>query len=84
MLDIPYFAQECNKTLLSVTTVKQADQGREYFEYEDWFKPLITILDDLIKTNPYFLKPFEVFVGTECFFKTLIEKINTYIEPFNF
>mgnify|MGYP000854488684 CR=1 FL=1 len=71
MLDIPCFVQECNKTQLPAATVKQTDQGREYFESEDWFRPFIKKIDDLINTNPEFLKPFDVCVETQCFFKTL-------------
>ena len=71
MLDIPRFVLECNKTQLPAATVKQTDQGKEYFEYEDWFRPFIKTLDDLINTNPYFLKPFDLCEETKCFFKTL-------------
>ncbi|MDS7932170.1 hypothetical protein RMB03_01135 [Acinetobacter sp. V91_7] len=71
MLDIPHFVLECNKTLLPAATVKQTDQGREDFEYEDWFRPFIKILDGLINTNPYFLKHFDLCEETKCFFKTL-------------
>jgi len=72
MLDIPRFVLECNKTLLPAATVKQTDQGREYFECEDWFRPFfIKTFDDLISTNPYFLKPFDVCEETKCFFRAL-------------
>ncbi|HFX7638094.1 TPA: hypothetical protein ACIFXQ_003335 [Acinetobacter baumannii] len=71
MLDIPHFVLECNKTQLPAATVKQTDQGREYFEYEDWFRPFIKILDELINTNPYFFKHFDLCEETKCFFKTL-------------
>lgn len=72
MLDIPRFVLECNKTQLPAATVKQTDQGREYFECEDWFRPFfIKTFDDLISTNPYFLKPFDLCEETKCFFRTL-------------
>ncbi|WP_227062142.1 hypothetical protein [Acinetobacter pittii] len=72
MLDIPHFVLECNKTQLPAATVKQTDRGREYFEYEDWFRPFfIKTFDDLISTNPYFLKPFDLCEETKCFFRTL-------------
>ncbi|HCW3745731.1 TPA: hypothetical protein OXK62_000178 [Acinetobacter baumannii] len=72
MLNIPRFVLECNKTLLPAATVKQTDQGREYFECEDWFRPFfIKTFDDLISTNPYFLKPFDLCEETKCFFRTL-------------
>ncbi|MFP5084419.1 hypothetical protein [Acinetobacter pittii] len=72
MLDIPRFVRECNKTQLPAATVKQTDQGREYFECEDWFRPFfIKTFDDLISTNPYFLKPFDLCEETKCFFRTL-------------
>lgn len=71
MLDIPCFVQECNKTQLPAATVKQTDQGKEYFEYEDWFRPFIKTLDDLINTNPYFFKHFDLCEETKCLFKTL-------------
>lgn len=56
---------------MPAATVKQTDQGREYFEYEDWFRPFIKILDELINTNPYFFKHFDLCEETKCFFKTL-------------
>ncbi len=71
MIDIPRFVLECNKTQLPAATVKQTDQGRESFEYEDWFRPFIKTFDDLINTNLYFLKPFDLCEETKCFFKTL-------------
>lgn len=71
MLDIPCFVQECNKTQLPGATVKQTDQCKEYFEYEDWFRPFIKTLDDLINTNPYFFKHFDLCEETKCLFKTL-------------
>lgn len=71
MMDIPCFVQECNKTWLQAATVKQTDQGKEYFEYEDWIRPSIKTLDDLINTNPYFFKHFDLCEETKCLFKTL-------------
>ncbi|MFV5514868.1 hypothetical protein [Acinetobacter gerneri] len=71
MLYIPRFVLECNKTQLPAAMVNQTDQGREYFEYKDWFRPFIKTFDGLISTNPYLLKPFDVCEETKCFFRTL-------------
>lgn len=71
MLDIPRFVLACKKTLLLAATVKQTVHGREYFEYADWFRSFIITFDDLINTNPYFLKHFDLCEETKCFFNTL-------------